>query len=516
MKIDVYVLCKNEIKLAPFFIDYWQALADDVNVYVFDGLSTDGTRELFAQYSWIHVIDFEPDALDDVAHAALKNNCWKAVSRKNGADFVMVCDFDETIFSYDVLTLRQELQFMKDNGYTILAPLSFNLIPDEFPKYEKGRFMHEVAEYGFNDSIWEAKPILFDPTKIDNFNTRCGGHYAAPTGKVNWYISDKLFLIHAKFLGFDFYTERIRNRVVSERNLQLGMDGETKRTLENMQNHFNEYKAVRFKWSDIQAHFNEYYQVKIDWRKWGGMYVKNDGLDARILKDKPVIISMTSWPKRIQNVAVVIMSLLKNIISPDLIELNLSLDEFPNKEKDLPQNLLLVVNNYTNISINWVEGNTGVFKKIIPTLKKYYGNDYYLFSCDDDYIYREDYIQIMLGYMRKANCDSFCLSSSPIIGNRTVYKSKVFESDFWENLTQEVIDTRIDDRWIENYLPQKGVIMGYYRPDDVKQILAQYNEVSPNSEGTSKNPNFKGYDPSWVIRSYNLIDKYKFNQRKEE
>ena len=34
MKIDVYVLCKNEIKLAPFFIDYWNALADEVNVYV--------------------------------------------------------------------------------------------------------------------------------------------------------------------------------------------------------------------------------------------------------------------------------------------------------------------------------------------------------------------------------------------------------------------------------------------------------------------------------------------------
>lgn len=64
MKIDVHVLCKNEIKLAPFFIDYWRVLGDDVNVYVYDGSSSDGTRELFSNYEWIHIVDFEPDALE--------------------------------------------------------------------------------------------------------------------------------------------------------------------------------------------------------------------------------------------------------------------------------------------------------------------------------------------------------------------------------------------------------------------------------------------------------------------
>lgn len=269
MKIDVYVLCKNEIKLAPFFIDYWNALADEVNVYVYDGLSNDGTRELFSQHDNIHVIDFEPDALDDNQHVILKDSCWK----NSDADFVMVADFDETIFSYDVQTLHQELQYMKDNRYTILAPLSFNMIPDEFPKYEQGKFMHEIAQYGFNDYIWEAKPILFDPKKIKEIHYVHGGHCARPIGNVKWYVSDKLFLIHAKFLGFDFYTERIRNRVVSEWNLKHGIDGETEKTLERMQKEFNERKAKRFCWNDIKEHFNEYYKNKIDWHYWGGMKV---------------------------------------------------------------------------------------------------------------------------------------------------------------------------------------------------------------------------------------------------
>ena len=51
-----------------------------------------------------------------------------------------------------------------------------------------------------------------------------------------------------------------------------------------------------------------------------------------------IIASMTSWPKRICNVATVLKSLLNQKIKPDLIELNLSLLEFPNKESDYQRN----------------------------------------------------------------------------------------------------------------------------------------------------------------------------------
>lgn len=252
-------------------IDYWSALADDVNVYVYDGLSNDGTRELFSKYDWIHVIDFEPDALDDNQHKILKDKCWKKSIGK--ADFVMVCDFDETIFSFSVEELRDKLKDMKDGGYTILAPLSFNLIPDNFPEYQNGKYLHELCEYGFNDYIWESKPILFNPNEIDEINFIHGGHTAKPIGNVKWWIGNGLFLIHAKFIGFDFYTERIRNRIVSQWNLNHNIDGETKKTLERMKKEFGERHSKRFRWSDIANHLEEYYHNKIDWSRWGGMKV---------------------------------------------------------------------------------------------------------------------------------------------------------------------------------------------------------------------------------------------------
>ena len=108
---------------------------------------------------------------------------------------------------------------------------------------------------------------------------------------------------------------------------------------------------------------------------------------------KRIIISMTSWPKRIGNVKTVLESLLKQTVKADLIELNLSLQEFPNKEIDLPEDLNDLINNNKCIEINWVEENTGVFKKLIPTIKKFLGEEeYYLLSVDDDYINRSDYI----------------------------------------------------------------------------------------------------------------------------
>ena len=52
------------------------------------------------------------------------------------------------------------------------------------------------------------------------------------------------------------------------------------------------------------------------------------------IKKKIIIVSFTSWSKRISNVYEVLKSILNQSIPPDLIELNLSETEFPNKEND--------------------------------------------------------------------------------------------------------------------------------------------------------------------------------------
>jgi hypothetical protein len=55
------------------------------------------------------------------------------------------------------------------------------------------------------------------------------------------------------------------------------------------------------------------------------------------------VITMTTWSKRIQFTARAIYRFLKTqIVKPDLFYLWLAEEEFPNREADLPENLLAI------------------------------------------------------------------------------------------------------------------------------------------------------------------------------
>ena len=94
-----------------------------------------------------------------------------------------------------------------------------------------------------------------------------------------------------------------------------------------------------------------------------------------------VVVTMTSWKKRIEYVADMIEYFFKTQTElPDVFYLWLAIPEFPNKENDLPKKLLEVIKRY-DVNLQWVKENTKGFKrwKIYP---KHY-NDIVV-SIDDD------------------------------------------------------------------------------------------------------------------------------------
>ena len=100
-------------------------------------------------------------------------------------------------------------------------------------------------------------------------------------------------------------------------------------------------------------------------------------------------ISLTSWKARINTVAKTLYSLIK--MCPGFhIVLVLSKDEFPLMEKELPDNLMLFVENDL-IEILWVYKNYKTMKKVIFTMQKY--NEVPIISADDDCIYNCNYAQ---------------------------------------------------------------------------------------------------------------------------
>lgn len=103
------------------------------------------------------------------------------------------------------------------------------------------------------------------------------------------------------------------------------------------------------------------------------------------------VISLTSWRARIGTVSKTLFSLLK--MCPDFhIVLVLSEEEFPKKEAELPESLMLFVENEL-IELLWVYKNYKAFKKVLFTMDKY--RDIPVISADDDCVYLCNYAEIL-------------------------------------------------------------------------------------------------------------------------
>lgn len=103
-----------------------------------------------------------------------------------------------------------------------------------------------------------------------------------------------------------------------------------------------------------------------------------------------IVITMTSYPARIHNVARAIHNFLSTqTVKPNIFYLWLSIAEFPNKEYDLPVELLKICK-YFNIQISWVKDNEYCHKRWYVYPKHF--NDF-VFSIDDDTAYEPDLIE---------------------------------------------------------------------------------------------------------------------------
>lgn len=99
-------------------------------------------------------------------------------------------------------------------------------------------------------------------------------------------------------------------------------------------------------------------------------------------KKDNIIVSFTSYPARIQTIYKVVESIKKQTLKPQKIILWLAENQFPNKEKDLPKELLSKVDKM--FEIKWCD-DIRSYKKLIPTLELYPNS--YIATIDDDNIY---------------------------------------------------------------------------------------------------------------------------------
>ena len=157
----------------------------------------------------------------------------------------------------------------------------------------------------------------------------------------------------------------------------------------------------------------------------------NEDIVSKKKQDRQIIVSLTSFPKRIGTVNITIKTLLKQTLPPDKLILWLAEEEFPNKEKDLPEELLELKRE--GLEIGWCE-NIRSYKKLIPALKLY--PDAIIVTADDDLYYHPQWLErLYKTYLDNPKCIPCHRVTKFLISEDMSYSAVMGGKVYWEGPT---------------------------------------------------------------------------------
>lgn len=209
--IHYYSLCWNEEKILPFVMDYYSSFC--TKLLIIDNESDDHSVSIIESYQNAQVRSYSSkQEIRDDLYLEIKNNVWKESRGK--ADWVIVCDTDEILYHPN---LKEELEKISTEGYTIIKPFGFDMYSKSFPN----KSLLEIRN-GIDDFRHLSKCIIFDPNLIEEINFKAGCHKCYPKGKVKIYSNPNFKLLHYKNLNLDFLL--LRNRRFKERLSRFNID----------------------------------------------------------------------------------------------------------------------------------------------------------------------------------------------------------------------------------------------------------------------------------------------------
>lgn len=147
--------------------------------------------------------------------------------------------------------------------------------------------------------------------------------------------------------------------------------------------------------------------------------------------------------------------------------------------------------------------NLRSFKKYMPLNRFYHGDDI-IFICDDDWRYHDNYVEHMMKLL--GDNDLASLGNGGAIGAFTVMKGSAMEPDFFDLMTDEVIDTRIDDVYLTKYMRWKNrkCVFCNQCVDKLVRTMAD-----PLISESANNPNNEIYP-----KTFKIATQFKFTENK--
>jgi glycosyltransferase involved in cell wall biosynthesis len=202
MKIDIVILAYNEERIIAYAIRHYQTFARRIRVY--DGRSTDRTREI-ARAMGAEVVDWDTgDRLNDQMALELKNSCWKG----SDADWVGMLDADELL--YFPAGVEATIAAYEAQGLAMVRPYGWNMLSETFPT-GPGQIYDEIRHGARYDSLWGyGKPVFFRPSLVRETGFNVGAHDSKtvlvdgtrlPSIVERPFSNPTAYLLHFKWIG---------------------------------------------------------------------------------------------------------------------------------------------------------------------------------------------------------------------------------------------------------------------------------------------------------------------------
>lgn len=244
-----------------------------------------------------------------------------------------------------------------------------------------------------------------------------------------------------------------------------------------------------------------------------------------------VVVTLTSWVKRINFVKKVVESIENNTVKPDRIYLNLSKTEFDDAGVQLPKDLLDYFNSDERLIINWVDGeNTKSMKKVFPILKYLKDGDI-IIDADDDILFPSDLIESRLkdfekyggSYPITSNTSKCGIGDAIVISPLSLFQKRMLSN--WDKYVDDVVlHTYNDDRTYLYILYLNGYIAKPSSKYSEKELNKTYSlHLDDTSMKTAKiypigrnydrvvNPVVKKLTNTTIDKSFNFFGKKRYD-----
>lgn len=214
--VHTYAISFNEEVLMPHFLKHYESFSE--KIFIYDNFSDDKTRDICLKFNKVELNSFDTgNQIRDDVYLKLKNEIWK--KSRGLADFVIVCDIDEFIYSKNI---SKVLELAYDEQVSIIKCEGYNMVSDRLPTDSSNLF--NDYKFGAREVNFDKK-IIFNPNLIDEINYGHGAHKCFPIGKIK-YSRTSFALLHYKFISLKYIQERYRlfeSRLSKyNRNLNLG------------------------------------------------------------------------------------------------------------------------------------------------------------------------------------------------------------------------------------------------------------------------------------------------------